>query len=91
MDSVKAHAMALDAIDALTQTPEIKRLLKPLTVEDRLTVYHYICPNCGLEFYVTQHLDNIDCPRASCGCKWLPNTMDGAYERGMREIIEVLK
>lgn len=88
MDALKAHAMALDAIDALTQSPEIKRLLKPLKESEQLKVYHYVCPVCGLNFWIDRRLDNIDCPQAKCGCKWLPHTMDGHYERGVEEWIE---
>lgn len=90
MDPLQAHSVALDAIDALTQTPEIRELLKPLAEayikqKHSCPKWHYQCPGCDLHFWTIEPLDNIDCPNAKCGCKWLPHTMDGAYERGHKE------
>lgn len=86
---LNAHARALSVIDALTQTPEVQSLLKPVKELTFKIVYHYQCPTCGLHFWTENRLDNIDCPVASCKTGWLPHTMDGAYERGAKERMEV--
>jgi hypothetical protein len=82
---LKAQVLAINAIDALTQTPEVKRLLKPLR-EQPLKFWHYQCPACYLHFWTSRRFDNIDCPDAKCACKWLPHTMDGSFERGVEEV-----
>ena len=85
MDLLQAHAFALNVIDELTQTPEVSRLMQPLERFKLTKVWHYMCPTCGLHIWTSKRLDNIDCPDAKCHTKWLPHTMDGAYERGVEE------
>lgn len=87
MDPLKAHAIALGIIEELTRTPEVSQLLKPLEQFKITRVWHFMCPNCGLHIWVSKRLSNMDCPDAVCACKWLPHTMDGAYERGVEERI----
>lgn len=76
MDPLKAHAMALDAIDGLVSLPAVKKYLKPLDSEATV-VYHYKCLICGLDFWTDIDLYHkndpdipISCPSCSSECEY---------------------
>jgi hypothetical protein len=54
-----------------------------------IELWHFACPTCGIQMWLSKRPGCVECPDGSCKTRWIPDTMDGRYERGYKEVVDV--
>lgn len=54
-----------------------------------IELWHFCCPTCGLGMWLYKRPNCVACADGACKTRWIPDTMDGRYERGFKEVVDV--